>query len=245
VYVTGESQASTDDFGDYATVAYDAATGSQAWVSRFDGSVHDIPCCIQVSPTGTRVFVTGFTVESPSDYDWATVAYAAGDGAQEWVATHAGTGGSFDYAEAIAISPAGDRVFVTGSSRHGTLPTDADFTTIAYQATGGAESWLTTYDGRSGQEDRACCIGISPDGEHVYVAGFSDRAMSRDRFLAMIAYATGTGQQEWFTTHNDPSSTSEQPYALAVGPDGTRVFVSGTISFPATVDDLLTLALRA
>src|SRR5262245_28207861 len=75
VYVTGWSQ--DDLFANaYATVAYDAATGAQRWVARYNGPFNQEARAIAVDGLGT-VYVTG-----TSD----TVAYDAATGAQRWVA---------------------------------------------------------------------------------------------------------------------------------------------------------------
>ncbi len=50
VYVTGLSDG-VSTASDYATVAYDAATGSELWVSRYDGPYHQAE---YATPTGPR-----------------------------------------------------------------------------------------------------------------------------------------------------------------------------------------------
>jgi hypothetical protein len=81
VFVTGYRTGS-DGFGDYATVAYGAATGTKEWVSRYDGPAHadDSAKALAVSVDGSTVFVTGDSTGSNS-YDYATVAYDAATGA--------------------------------------------------------------------------------------------------------------------------------------------------------------------
>jgi DNA-binding beta-propeller fold protein YncE len=78
IFVAGESTGSGTGL-DYATVSYDAATGTKLWASRFKGSGNgnDYARSIVVAPDGTQVFVTGEAVGTTSAYDFVTIAYAA------------------------------------------------------------------------------------------------------------------------------------------------------------------------
>ena len=75
VYVTGYSYGCICGGGDYATVAYNAATGAQLWVQRYDGAgLGNKALSMAVSPTTGTVFVTGYSVDV--GFDYATIAYA-------------------------------------------------------------------------------------------------------------------------------------------------------------------------
>ena len=86
VFVTGGSRAPGTG-QDYATVAYNAATGARLWVQRYNGPANrdDHPFSVAVSPGGTRVFVTGTSQGTRSHQDYATLAYNAATGARLWV----------------------------------------------------------------------------------------------------------------------------------------------------------------
>jgi hypothetical protein len=78
VYVTGPSVGTTTSW-DYATIAYDAASGHKLWLKRYNGPGNfvDFPTAIGVSPDGSTVFVTGGSFSAPSDVDYTTIAYTA------------------------------------------------------------------------------------------------------------------------------------------------------------------------
>lgn len=82
VVVTGQSaESGTGD--DYATVAYNAASGEPVWTAHYDAAgAGDIAQAVAVDTTpdaGMRVFVTGQSAIQlgpfTSDVDFATVAY--------------------------------------------------------------------------------------------------------------------------------------------------------------------------
>ena len=69
---------------DFATVAYDPATGAELWVKRYNGpnDLDDAAYAVTVSPDGSRVFVTGYSSGPyPSPFmNYATVAYDGATG---------------------------------------------------------------------------------------------------------------------------------------------------------------------
>ena len=117
----------------YATVAYDAATGTRQWVSRHNtrGKRRSGLRSLAVSPDGTTVFVTGSSTRGASTVDYLTVAYDAATGATRWHRRYDGTGHGDDWARSVAVSPDGATVFVAGQSDG---PGGADYATVAYVA---------------------------------------------------------------------------------------------------------------
>jgi PQQ-like domain len=109
VYVTGSSGGGTpsspgagpDSYVnnlDWATIAYDAATGPQKWVARLDGPVHgnEIATSMVLSADGNSLYVIGATTGNKY-LDYLTVDYEVGTPLISVVSrkTH-GTAGNFD-----------------------------------------------------------------------------------------------------------------------------------------------------
>jgi DNA-binding beta-propeller fold protein YncE len=218
VFVTGEST-DTPNIHDYATVAYDTTTGIERWTARFDDGSHgeDTAQSIAVSPDGNRVFVTGYA-DAFSDHPFAaTLAYNAVTGEQDWKANI--TGADSASAAKVVASSSGDRVFVLGSR-------DGQALSVAYDATTGARLWTGEYQ-RSGDFNGFQSGAVSSDGSTLYVVGAS-RAANDDRDYETIAYDALTGRARWHARFDNASHGDDRPSSIAVSPDGSRVFVTGT-----------------
>jgi putative pyrroloquinoline-quinone binding quinoprotein len=198
VFVTGYSDGSTSA-RDFATVAYDAATGGKAWVKRYNGPRDDGARSIAVSPDGSAVFVLGRSRGLTNGFDYLTVAYGADDGAKRWIRRYDWPSPDYRYPNdedpvAVGVSPDSSRVFVTGTSV--ISDTNADYATIAYGAATGAKLWLRRHDGPDGFSDRASALAVSPDGSSVFVTGF-DYTNQTGPDYATVAYDASTGTQLW------------------------------------------------
>src|SRR5690242_17748760 len=166
VYVTGQSYGTTLVV-DYATVAYNAATGAQQWVKRYNGpgNAYDLASSVAVSPNSGTVYVTGQSAGTSSGADYATIAYTAAAGAQQWINRYNGTGNGTDIATSLAVNPASGTVYVTGQS----VATSGlyDYATVAYSAAG-AQQWVKR---PAGSVLYPSSVAISPTTGAVVVTG--------------------------------------------------------------------------
>ena len=213
LYVTGRSEGQQFD-SDWATIAYDTADGTQLWLTRYTGGppgYGNSPGAIGISPDGSTLYVTGET----------TIAYDAATGTQLWQSeiAYAAAAGS------LGVSPDGSRVYVGAEVYH--QPT-YNYLTVAYDAATGAKAWSAEYDGPGGQDDVPTALGVSPDGTAVYVTGRSVGVGSGDDY-ATIAYETSDGSQQWVERFTGPGDHSDVPVDVGVAPDGSKVFVTGTM----------------
>ena len=100
---------------DYATIAYSGA-GVPLWTNRYNGPANgnDVANAVAVDASG-NVFVTGSSVGSGGDSDYATIAYS-GAGVPLWTNRYNGPGRQpWTIANAVAVDGSGN-VFVTGYS---------------------------------------------------------------------------------------------------------------------------------
>jgi hypothetical protein len=210
---------------DFATAAFDAATGKRLWAQRYNGRANgvDRATALAVSPGGGTVFVTGMSQGRTSGTDYATVAYAAASGRQLWVSRYNGHGRSREFPAAIAVSPRGGAVFVTGTSegRQGSA-----FATVAYAAVSGSTLWTRRYDRPDGL-NAASSVAASQNGRRVFVTGGSKKRGSGVGF-ATVSYAAGTGAQQWVRRYHGPADRDDNPGVVLVSPrGGGTVVVAG------------------
>ena len=70
----------------------------------------------------------------------------------------------------------------TGSTSH------ADYATVVYNASTGAQLWATRYNGPSNGYDVAYAIGVNPEGSKVFVTGSTRPGRRGDNDYATVAY---------------------------------------------------------
>jgi len=231
VFVTGESTNQAQTALDYATVAYNATTGTQVWAKRYNGPGNstDDATSLGVSPTGSTVYVTGYSVGSTHSYAYATIAYNAATGTQRWIQRYDAHGGFEDTAYSVAVSSTGT-VFVTGSALTGGA-TGQDYTTIAYNPAG-TQLWVKNYSGPdnvAGEPDVANAVTASPDGKTVFVTGKIYAGATLGYIYGTVAYNAATGAQVWAKHYHGPCCSSNGANAAAVSPDNKTVYVTGSI----------------
>src|SRR5207249_799170 len=150
------------------------------------GKGEDTAVSVVLSPDGTRVFVTGFSVGSSDDVAYATVAYDASTGAWLWAKRYKGPGSRYNFPTSLGVGPDGNAVFVTGWSR--SFSSEFNYATLAYDASTGEQLWAKRYNGPGNGYDLATAIAVHPDGTAVFVTGRSLGSGSWD--FATIAYST-------------------------------------------------------
>ncbi len=218
---------------DYATIAYDAATGARLWVRRFDDTAHgfDVAHDVAVSPGGKLVYVTGGS--QGHLFDYFTIAYDAATGAKRWAKRFNGPANEEDTAYALGV--AGGRVYVTGDSEDSN--SQPHVTTVAYGATTGSILWTKTYITGTGFD-----LVVSADGTRIYVTGARPSATVED--YVTIAYRSD-GSKAWIKAYAGPGKGQDQANAVAVSADGSRVYVTGQSPGTGSGDDYATIAYRA
>ena len=263
VIVAGTRQRSVTGL-DFATIVFDLQTGEQLWVRYYDNGLHDPDAPIQwpifigtdptfdsvraiaVDPLGLAVYVTGVSRGRYGLVDYATVAYELSSGNLKGTARFDGNLSGNDSANAIAVSPDGLQVFVTGESA--TLDVGREIVTIAYDPQLREEQWVVRHNTSDsgpadGRDDMARRIGVSNDGQTVFVAGDSWGAGSLD--WVFVAYDAATGEEQWGGLYDGIISHADFNRGMAINGDGSRVFLTGhSCSCGTSGFDILTMGIR-
>lgn len=176
---------------------------------------------VEISADGIAV-ATGFTVDEDGRH-LVALAFRR-DGSMRWHATWSGPGGD-DVPEGLAITPDGRRAVVAVASVGTGSEFDRDIATVAFavRAAGprGRVVWQARYDFAGvGAQDVPRAIALSPDGEVVYVTGYSNATTSGppyavDYDTVTLAYETWRGEPLWTSRFRAPGSSFAPPRALA------------------------------
>jgi hypothetical protein len=216
--------------------------GQALWLKTYGVSGNAGATAAALSPDGATTYVTGAMGKIGND-DVVTVAYATSNGAQIWVATYDGPDKANDGASAITVSPDGTRVFVTGYSSTSTNQWQA--LTVAYDAVTGAQEWSATYS-RFNELNIGLDVVASPDSSKVYITGSSNAPGGGPTDMITISYEASSGVTVWGKLYDGPGHGSDSATSnVAVGPDGTRVYVAGSSSGVTTKADYTVVAYDA
>jgi len=206
-----------------ATAVAISPDGATAFVTgwaytRYDGPFRTRE--VSTTATGDSTFSDNWEYRPPygpvQTQDFATIAYDTATGLQLWERRYPGFYGR-DVANAIAVSPDGTKVFVTGQTNH-------DYATVAYDALTGQQLWQRIYDGPDMWIDSAEAIAVSPDGSRVLVTGSSlDFDTGWD--WATLAYDPDTGDTLWEARYFPVQK--DEARAIVASTDGATVFVTG------------------
>lgn len=231
LYVTGMSTMPESFKRGFATLAFDAASGTTLWTSRYFGPNRgkDEPAGAVLSPDGDRLFVTGWSPGRTTDEDFATLSYDASNGERRWVRRYDGPGGgtSHDLPDSVVIAPDGGTIFVTGQSTGaGGKP---DWQTIAYRSSDGDKVWSARYSRGARAEDHPNAMTIAADGDRIYVTGDSSRGGNID--ATTIAYAARNGSRAWVAHYDGPQRKQDFGWDIEASPDGRHVYVTVEATF--------------
>ncbi len=198
-------------------LSYDSATGLRKWTSRLDGT----PVASVVAPDGSMVLVTG----GANAGNYITAAFDSLSGARLWESIFDAGPASEDIASDLVVSSDGLHVVVTGTS--GVDHPSSDIVTISYDALTGQRDWVERFDGSSHQYDSGVALASSPSAGDVFVTGFTQSGSGVEtRDFVTLKYDV-SGTQVWEAQFDGSASGEDSAAAIAVSPDGSRVFVTG------------------
>ncbi|MFK7755596.1 MAG: T9SS type A sorting domain-containing protein [Flavobacteriales bacterium] len=138
-----------------------------------------------VEDANGNIIITGTEYISATNYDAITIKYNS-QGVQQWVKTYDGTAGLFDGGVAIALD-AVDNVYICGGT-YG-ISSLSDFLVIKY-TNGGAQQWITTWNGTNSLEDVAARLEIK--GASISAVGASQTTQNKWK-MASIKMSINSG----------------------------------------------------
>lgn len=221
--------------GSSGIIAYDAANGIQLWMVAYKQVYQRLHLSLAVSADSSTLYVTGGSMAPGSVQHYWTAAIVAANGSKMWQATYRGPDSKAG-TTAIALSPDGSTVYVTGSASQASGLNE--YATIGYDAATGHQLWQASYR-TANVNDNAVGLAVSPDGSTVYVTGTSIANYNTPSSYATVAYRATSGAQLWSVLY---APTGAQNIAAGIVAAGGHAIVTGTSGPYGGQSDLATIA---
>ena len=185
-------------------------------------------CCASCSPAAGRVHCSPAAGPVPSSAGMSSARPSTAvatspettSGRQLWVSSLPGA-----YGGVGAVSPDGATVFVSGLVQ-GRL-VKPHYETAAYRAATGARLWASSYQPGGNIYSYPVALTVSPDGARVYVTT-DFHFTGHFQGVVTFAYDARTGRQLWASRYR-PKDSGAGVSGLAVSPDGTTLYLAGTL----------------
>ncbi|MDQ1712079.1 MAG: hypothetical protein QOE45_1529 [Frankiaceae bacterium] len=250
VFVTGTASygGHQREYIEWVTAGYRLRDGKELWHNRYGGQAggQNWPVGLAVAPHGDVVYVAGSS-EHPQttgtyNWDYGALALDARTGRVRWKAVV--RQGSNHDPVAMALSPAGDRLYVTGAATYGTVTSPAyGMLTVALSTRNGARSWLTRYLDPSGLSATPMAFAASPKGDRVFLAAAVGQRRTvvagavEPSVLTITTFGLDarSGHGAWSLAYAPDPSYSAVPTALAVNAQGTMLYLAGQVGPPLLV----------
>jgi hypothetical protein len=204
-----------------------------AWVRTYNGPGDTADYARELAIDGSgNVYVTGTSVGSGTDWDYATIKYHP-DGDTAWVRRYNGPGDVPDRASAIAVDDSSN-VYVTGYSYDSV--THYDYTTIKY-CPNGDTAWIRRYNGPGDYSDVAHDIAVDDSG-NVYVTGHSSGSGTAYDYATIKYYPNG--DTAWVRRYNGPGNGWDFAHVITLDGSG-NVYVTGRSDGSGTEIDYATI----
>ncbi|MGH2575678.1 MAG: SBBP repeat-containing protein [Ignavibacteria bacterium] len=233
IYITGSSRfGSSSGTENFAVIKYNSS-GVQQWVAGYNGpgGSYDVPDEVFVDASG-NVYVTGQSVSSGINYDYATVKYNSA-GVFLWAALYEGPAAGNEDANSITVDNAGN-VYITGNSLG--IASSGDYATIKYNSAG-VQQWVARYNGTGNAFDNAHVVKIDALG-NVYASGGSNGTGSNFDYV-LIKY-NSSGDTLQVIRYNGPANGYDVSFAMTLD-SANNIYITGQSLGSGTGDDFATI----
>jgi uncharacterized delta-60 repeat protein len=204
VFVTGSSEGGYSKSNDFTTIRYDAATGAQMWLNRYDGGTawsSEEGRSIAADDQG-NIFVTGHVQSSSGRPDFGTFRYDALTGVEIWSNFYNGGGehSTVDEAYVVLVDYRGG-VYAVGTG-NGTYGSNiSEIVVVRYEADTGEESWASSFGKMVSTNDYPFSLVVDAMG-NTYVTGTSyNPNHPGNSMMVTIKYAPN-GDELWVNQYD-------------------------------------------